>query len=134
MGDDNRKRKFKSMDAYRQVDDEEGDLIVFAHDTIGGRYEVLSAIGRGTFGQVFKAYDHKNKEYVALKVIKNDQKFTTQARVEVKILRAINDQDLQKKSNIIEIKDSFMYKNHMVLVMLFSVLYLSCCILVSMIF
>ena len=122
------------MDAYRQVDDEEGDLIVFAHDTIGGRYQVLSAIGRGTFGQVFKAYDHKNKEYVALKVIKNDQKFTTQARVEVKILRAINDQDLQKKSNIIEIKDSFMYKNHMVLVMLFSVLYLSCCILVSMTF
>ena len=83
---------------------------------------------------MFKAYDHKNKEYVALKVIKNDQKFTTQARVEVKILRAINDQDLQKKSNIIEIKDSFMYKNHMVLVGLFSVLYLSCCILVSMTF
>lgn len=102
------------MDAYRQVDDEEGDLIVFAHDNIGGRYEVLSAIGRGTFGQVFKAYDHKMKEYVALKIIKNDQKFTTQARVEVKILRAITDQDTHKKSNIIEIKDSFLYKNHMV--------------------
>ena len=51
---------------------------------------MLAAIGRGTFGQVFKAYDHKSKEYVALKVIKNDQKFTTQARVEVKILKAIN--------------------------------------------
>ena len=62
---------------------------------------MLAAIGRGTFGQVFKAYDHKSKEYVALKVIKNDQKFTTQARVEVKILKTINEQDPQKKSNII---------------------------------
>lgn len=61
----------------------------------------MAAIGRGTFGQVFKAYDHKSKEYVALKVIKNDQKFTTQARVEVKILKTINEQDPQKKSNII---------------------------------
>jgi dual specificity tyrosine-phosphorylation-regulated kinase 2/3/4 len=69
------------MDAYRQVDDEEGDLIVCAHDNIGNRYEVLAAIGRGTFGQVFKAYDHKSKEYIALKIIKNDQKFTTQAKV-----------------------------------------------------
>ena len=56
-------------------------MIVYAHDNIGNRYEVISAIGRGTFGQVFRVYDHKGKEYVALKVIKNDQKFTTQARV-----------------------------------------------------
>ena len=112
--EDSRKRKFKSMDAFRQIDDEEGDLIVCAHDNLGSRYEVLSAIGRGTFGQVFKAFDHKVKEYVALKVIKNDQKFTTQARVEVKLLRMINQEDLYRKSNIIEVKDSFMHKNHMV--------------------
>ena len=34
--------------------------------------------------------------------------------MEVKILKAINDQDIHKKSNIVEIKDYFMYKNHMV--------------------
>jgi dual specificity tyrosine-phosphorylation-regulated kinase 2/3/4 len=36
-------------------------------------------IGKGSYGQVFKVLDHKNKEEVALKMIKNEAKFSKQA-------------------------------------------------------
>lgn len=40
-------------------------------DSICYRYEILSGLGEGSFGQVFKAFDHKKRETVALKVIRN---------------------------------------------------------------
>jgi serine/threonine protein kinase len=66
--------------------DPEGDPKVVPGDAIAYKYEVIALLGRGSFGRVFKAYDHKKKEYVALKIIKNQEKFTIQARVEIEIL------------------------------------------------
>jgi dual specificity tyrosine-phosphorylation-regulated kinase 2/3/4 len=42
-------------------DDEQGDLKVYSKDHIAYRYEILEMIGKGSFGQVFRAYDHKLK-------------------------------------------------------------------------
>jgi dual specificity tyrosine-phosphorylation-regulated kinase 2/3/4 len=75
------KRRPVALGYSYNFDDEEGDLKVYAHDQIGYRYEVITIIGKGSFGQVFKAYDHKLKENVALKIIKNKPKYTTQAQV-----------------------------------------------------
>lgn len=55
-------------------------------DSIAYRYEVIQNLGRGSFGKVVKAYDHKKKQYIALKIIKSQQKFTNQAKIEVEIL------------------------------------------------
>ena len=54
---------------------------ILDHDHIGYRYEVKYLLGKGSFGQVFKAIDHKLKQTVALKVIKNKAKYNTQALV-----------------------------------------------------
>ncbi len=35
------------------------------------RFEIVKKLGKGSFGVVLKAYDHKKKEYVALKILKN---------------------------------------------------------------
>jgi dual specificity tyrosine-phosphorylation-regulated kinase 2/3/4 len=75
---------------------------------------VLAIIGKGSFGQVFKAFDHKIKELVALKVIKNKPKYTAQAQVETRLLRYIAAEDTDKSSNIIEVKDSIMFRGHVV--------------------
>jgi serine/threonine protein kinase len=40
-------------------------------DSVAYKYEIESLLGKGSFGRVFKAYDHKKKEHIALKIIKN---------------------------------------------------------------
>jgi dual specificity tyrosine-phosphorylation-regulated kinase 2/3/4 len=61
--------------------DAEGDARVAVGDAIAYKYEIVGVLGRGSFGKVFKAWDHKKKEHIALKIIKNQEKFTVQARV-----------------------------------------------------
>ena len=43
--------------------------------------------------QVCKAYDHQDKEYIAIKIIKNKTPFLNQAQIEVKLLELMNQND-----------------------------------------
>eukprot|EP00921_Rhytidocystis_pertsovi_P002649 GHVQ01004555.1.p2 GENE.GHVQ01004555.1~~GHVQ01004555.1.p2 ORF type:complete len:982 (-),score=111.29 GHVQ01004555.1:268-3213(-) len=78
-------------------DDVRGDYNMVLHDHLAYRYEVLSLLGRGSFGQVVKAYDYKTNESVAIKIIRNKQRFQHQACVEVKLLEHLY--ELMKSSN-----------------------------------
>lgn len=71
-------------------DDERGDYLIVNHDHLMFRYEILDMLGKGSFGQVAKCYDHKTGEYVAIKIIRNKKRFHCQAVVEVKILNNLN--------------------------------------------
>lgn len=55
------KRRPKLSGINYHFDDEYGDLKVYAHDQVCYRYEVTSIVGKGSFGQVFRAFDHKTK-------------------------------------------------------------------------
>ena len=55
-------------------DDSKGNYRVTIKDHIAYRYEILNFLGKGSFGIAVKCYDHKNKEEVALKIIKNKNK------------------------------------------------------------
>ena len=44
------------------------------------RYRIESSIGKGSFGQVAKAYDMVDEENVAIKIIKNKKAFYDQVR------------------------------------------------------
>ena len=50
------------------------------------RYEIDSLIGKGSFGQVVKAYDEVEQNQVAIKIIKNKKPFLHQAQIEYKLL------------------------------------------------
>ncbi|XP_063933642.1 dual specificity tyrosine-phosphorylation-regulated kinase 2-like [Zophobas morio] len=63
-------------------DDEDGNYHLYKHDHIGYRYEILEILGKGSFGQVIKAFDHKRLELVALKIIRSKQAFRQQAATE----------------------------------------------------
>jgi len=97
-------------------DDRDGSYNVVPHDHIAYRYEVLKILGRGSFGQVVKAYDHKSKGFVALKIIRNDRRFLHQAKKEVKILEHLLLEDKNDTGNIVHIKNSFIFRSHMCIV------------------
>jgi serine/threonine protein kinase len=72
----------------------------------------VGQLGRGSFGRVFKAFDHKKKEYVALKIIKSQKKFQEQAKVEIAILQTALLKDPKLRCNVVKMKGSFVFRGH----------------------
>lgn len=93
-------------------DDPEGSYNHITHDQVAYRYEVLRVLGKGSFGQVLKVFDHKKQEFAALKIIRNDKKFEKQARRELKILEHLLMEDSEGSANVVHMKNSFMFRNH----------------------
>lgn len=67
-------------------DDERGDYKPYVHDHLAYRYEIISILGKGSFGQVLKCYDYKLQTLRAVKIIRNKSRFHHQAKMELKIL------------------------------------------------
>ena len=97
-------------------DDEEFNYKIVVGDHFNYRYEVLSILGKGSFGQVCKCLDHKTQETIALKIIKNKSKFHKQGAVEVKVLRHLNDHDPEDTQNVARILASFTFRSHLCII------------------
>lgn len=93
-------------------DDKNGSYINILHDHISYRYEVLKLLGKGSFGQVLKVYDHKTSEYVALKMIRNEKRFSDQAVEEIKILELLKCRDFDDTRNVVHLIEHFKFRNH----------------------
>lgn len=94
-------------------DDESGSYLKALHDHLVYRYEVLEVLGKGSFGQVVKALDHKTGQHVAVKIIRNKKRFHQQALVEVKILEHLLKKDKENNYNLIHMIDYFYFRNHL---------------------
>lgn len=110
------KCQISSSNKERNFDDEKMHYIFHLGDHLIYRYEIEALLGRGAFGQILKCYDHKFKEYVAIKVIKNQKAFLEQCKIEIKILNYIKMNDPNNESNIIKFKDYFYFRNHILIV------------------
>ena len=97
-------------------DNDKGDYKIVISDHLDFRYEVVSVIGKGSFGQVCKCIDHKLKETLAVKIIRNKRKFHKQGAVEVKLLKSMKEQDPEDNYNIVSIKNHFTFRNHLCIV------------------
>lgn len=87
--------------------------MVVKNDHIRFRYEALEMLGRGSFGQVLKVYDHKRKEYAAIKVIRSPKKFHFQAKIEIRVLKYMME-NYGADYNIVGLRDYFLFRNHVV--------------------
>ncbi|XP_077098052.1 dual specificity tyrosine-phosphorylation-regulated kinase 1A [Siphateles boraxobius] len=109
----NKKERKIYNDGY---DDDNFDYIVKNGEKWMDRYEIDSLIGKGSFGQVVKAYDRVEQEWVAIKIIKNKKAFLNQAQIEVRLLELMNKHDTEMKYYIVHLKRHFMFRNHLCLV------------------
>ena len=93
-------------------DDDSGSYQMVAHDHVAYRYEILKVLGKGSFGQVLKVYDHKTQQHVALKMVRNEKRFHKQAVEEIRILEHLRKQDKDNNCNIVHLSEHFLFRNH----------------------
>ncbi|XP_073822993.1 dual-specificity tyrosine phosphorylation-regulated kinase 2 [Musca autumnalis] len=94
-------------------DDELGNYKIIEHDHIAFRYEILEIIGKGSFGQVIRALDHKTNTHVAIKIIRNKKRFLNQAVVELNILDELREKDADGSHNVIHMLDYMYFRKHL---------------------
>ncbi|CAI2376702.1 unnamed protein product [Moneuplotes crassus] len=108
-------KKLKRKEPIK-YDDENLDYILKVGEHILYRYEIIDSLGKGSFGQVVKAFDHKHNRNVALKVIKNKQRFHIQGKVEVALLKKLNQTDSKDRKNVVKMIHSFIFRSHLCIV------------------
>ncbi|XP_030329596.1 dual specificity protein kinase CLK2 isoform X4 [Strigops habroptila] len=109
---------FRSRQSSRRAksveDDDEGHLIYRVGDWLQERYEIISTLGEGTFGRVVQCIDHRRAgARVALKIIKNVEKYKEAARLEINVLEKINEKDPENTNLCVRMFDWFDYHGHM---------------------
>ncbi|CAG0913099.1 unnamed protein product [Notodromas monacha] len=94
-------------------DDSDGHLIYQTHDVIRKRYEIVSHLGEGTFGKVVKSKDLRTKTTIALKIIKNVDKYREAAKLEINVLKTILKSGSDGARMCVRMLDWFDYHGHM---------------------
>ncbi|KAG5893632.1 hypothetical protein JTB14_015071 [Gonioctena quinquepunctata] len=94
-------------------DDDEGHLIYKTGDVIQDRYKVCGTLGEGTFGKVVKVKDLEMDHSMALKIIKNVEKYREAAKLEINVLEKLADKDPHCVHLCVKMLDWFDYHGHM---------------------
>jgi len=80
-------------------------------DTLhNGGYRVLGQLGDGTFGRVLLAEDQVKGREVAVKIIRNIDKYTRNAKREADILRDIRDADPKRAAGCVHMHETFTHE------------------------
>ena len=96
-------------------DTDQNEYIVRYNEHLGYRYEVIKKLGKGSFGIVLRVFDHKQQEFVALKILKNKKRLYKQGLVESKLIETLNKNDPEDKKNIVKRLDHFLFRKHLIL-------------------
>ena len=96
-------------------DTDQQEYILRLNEHLGYRCEVSKKVGKGSFGTVMRCFDHKEKCYVAVKVLKNKKRLYKQGLVEARLIKHLNDNDPEDKKNIIKRLDQFVFRKHLIL-------------------
>ncbi|XP_008418345.1 dual specificity protein kinase CLK4-like isoform X1 [Poecilia reticulata] len=109
-----RSHQRRSRKRSRSVeDDDEGHLIYHNGDMLKARYEILCTLGEGAFGKVVECIDHDNDgARVALKIIKNIDRYREAAMSEVEVLKHLNTLDADRRYSCVHMLDWFDYHGH----------------------
>ncbi|OON22104.1 hypothetical protein X801_01997, partial [Opisthorchis viverrini] len=112
-------KKTSTGEALPVFDDHENFYNVIKHDHIAYRFEVISLLGKGSFGQVVLALDHMKGKQVALKIIRTESRFAKQAKEEIRILETLRQMRETNKADtdgrdfpIVQLFEHFTFRKH----------------------
>ena len=78
----------------------------------------MRLLGQGTFGKVVMAKDlKKNGEHVAIKIIRSVQKYRDASKIELRVLKTLQENDPDNRNRCIHLRDCFDFRNHICIVM-----------------
>ncbi|XP_074451732.1 dual specificity protein kinase CLK1 isoform X2 [Larus michahellis] len=98
-------------------DDEEGHLICQSGDVLSARYEIVGTLGEGAFGKVVECIDHKAEgRHVAVKIVKNVDRYSEAARAEIQVLAHLNASDPDSTYRCVQMLEWFEYYGHVCIV------------------
>ncbi|CAH0723876.1 unnamed protein product, partial [Brenthis ino] len=94
-------------------DDKDGHLVYWPGYVMGARYKIIETLGEGTFGKVVEVKDLEMEHRMALKIIKNVEKYREAAKLEINVLEKLADIDPDCKNLCVKMLDWFEYHGHM---------------------
>lgn len=97
-------------------DDENGHYIIKVNETFANRFIIVKLLGQGTFGKVVQCYDKVNREHVAIKIIRNIQKYRDAAKIELRILSTLKKFDNKNLNHCIHLRECFDFRGHICIV------------------
>ncbi|XP_037812326.1 probable serine/threonine-protein kinase dyrk2 isoform X4 [Lucilia sericata] len=107
-------KTFSSFTAKPVIqDDPDGHLIYHSGDILHHRYKIMATLGEGTFGRVVKVKDMERDFCMALKIIKNVEKYREAAKLEINALEKIAQKDPNCEHLCVKMIDWFDYHGHM---------------------
>lgn len=106
-------RSREEAPGHSSRDTENGHLIYQNGDVLQDRYEIVDTLGEGTFGKVVQCLDHgRGGGQIALKIIKNLEKYREAAKLEVSVLEKISEKDPHSLHNCVQMLGWFNYYGH----------------------
>ncbi|KAG2734952.1 hypothetical protein G9P44_001166 [Scheffersomyces stipitis] len=97
-------------------DDENGHYVIKLNETFANRFIIIKLLGQGTFGKVVQCFDKVNREHVAIKIIRNIQKYRDAAKIELRILSTLKKFDNKNVNHCIHLRECFDYRGHICIV------------------
>lgn len=97
-------------------DDAAGYYTYVCGENLTPRYKILSKLGEGTFGMVLECWDRVTRSYVAVKVIRNIDKYRRAAMVELEVLNSIDQNDVEGQWHCVRLLHWFDYRDHVCMV------------------
>ncbi|KAL2827055.1 kinase-like domain-containing protein [Aspergillus cavernicola] len=97
-------------------DDPDGYYNLRLGELINGRYHVHQNLGKGIFSSVVRAKDSKTGNFVAIKIIRQNDTMKKAGLKEINILEQLHEADPEDKKHIIKFERTFEHKGHLCMV------------------
>ncbi|CAI5757158.1 unnamed protein product [Candida verbasci] len=97
-------------------DDSQGHYIIKINEIFANRFTIIKLLGQGTFGKVVQCFDKVNREHVAIKIIRNIQKYRDAAKIELRILSTLKKFDNANENHCIHLRECFDFRGHICIV------------------